>query len=121
MTTVGELKRILENIKIQHNTELSAVISKSGIPIVWNLPEDVHLETFATLTATILGASEVVCTGLNKKAPKRVIVETDNGNIIAMSLGVKALLVIMSDSPADELMAIAEEAATSIKGVLANE
>jgi predicted regulator of Ras-like GTPase activity (Roadblock/LC7/MglB family) len=121
MTTVGELKTILEEMKAQHDTDISAVISKSGIPIVWDLPEETHLETFATLSATILGASEVVCTGLGKKPPKRVVVETEDGNLIAISLGAKALLVAMSSASAEELAEIVEEIAENIKGVLANE
>ncbi len=121
MTTVGELKKILENLKTQHNAEISAVISKSGIPLVWNIPESVHLETFATLAATILGASEVVCTGLKKGSPKRVLIETLNGTLVAVSLGPKALLVVMSPSSPDELTGIIEEAAENIKEVLASE
>jgi len=121
MTTVGDIKKILDDMKTKHNTEISAVISKSGIPLVWNIPEDVHLETFSTLSATILGASEVVCSGLNKGAPKRVLIETTNGTLIAIGLGPKALLVAMSTSPPSELTAIIEEAAESIKGVLASE
>jgi predicted regulator of Ras-like GTPase activity (Roadblock/LC7/MglB family) len=121
MTTVGELKKVLENMKAKHNTEISAVISKSGIPIVWNIPEDVHLETFATLSATILGASEVIFTGMDRNIPKRVIVETESENLIAVSLGPKALLVAISSATPEELTAIIEEAATTIKGVLAHE
>ena len=121
MTTVGELKKVLEDMKRNFNTEASAVISKSGIPIVWSIPEGVHVETFATLSATILGASEVVCTWLNKGQPRRVLVETESGNLMAVSLGPKALFVAMSTSPPDKLAAQVEETAKTIRGVLANE
>jgi len=121
MTTVGELKKVLENMKTQYETEISAVISKSGIPIVWNIPEGINLETFATLSATILGASEVVCTGLNKNPPNRVIVETGKSNFIAVSLGPKALLVAISSLPIEKLTGAIDNAAKTIKGVLADE
>ncbi len=121
MTTVADLKRVLESLKAKHGVSVSAVISKSGIPIVWNIPDGVHLETFATLSATILGASEVVFTGMNKNPPKRVVVETERENLMAVSLGPKALLVVIGPSSAEELTAIVEEAATTIRGVLAHE
>jgi predicted regulator of Ras-like GTPase activity (Roadblock/LC7/MglB family) len=121
MTTVADLKRVLESLKTKHGIGVSAVISKSGIPIVWNIPEGVHLETFATLSATILGASEVVFTGMNKNLPKRVVVETEKENLMAVSLGPKALLVVISPSSTEELVTIVEEAAVTIRGVLAHE
>ncbi len=51
-----------------------------------------HVETFATLSATLLGASEVVYTGLNKEPTKRVVVESDAGNLVAVGLGKKSML-----------------------------
>lgn len=121
MSTVGELKKILADLNSTYGVEISAIVSRSGIPIAWNLPKDVHVETFATLSATLLGASEVVYTGLNKNPPKRVVVESDAGNLIATGLGKKAMLVAMSTQGVDKLSEGVEVATANIREVLRKE
>lgn len=119
MSTVGDLKRILGEFKQAYNVEVCAVVSRNGIPIAWELPEGAHIETFATLSATILGASEVVYSGLGRDAPDRIIVESKGGNLVATSLGTKALLVAMSSRV--ELARLAtgvEETAKTVREVL---
>lgn len=117
-TAVGELKRILGDLKTKYNAEMSAIVSRSGIPIAWNLPENVHVENFATLSATLMGASEVIYTGMNRGPPRRVVVESENGTLIASGVGSKAFLVVLSSSRNDELLIGMEDAAKSIKEVL---
>lgn len=121
MSTVGELKKILADLNSSYGVEISAIVSRSGIPIAWNLPKDVHVETFATLSATLLGASEVVYTGLNKEPPKRVVVESDDGNLVAVGLGKKAMLVAMSTQGVDKLTEGIDVATANIREVLRKE
>ncbi len=104
-----------------YGVEISAIVSRSGIPIAWNLPKDIHVETFATLSATLLGASEVVYTGLHKDPPKRVVVESDGGNLIAIGLGKKAILVAMSSESVDKLAEGVGVATANIREVLRKE
>ncbi|TET89702.1 MAG: hypothetical protein E3J35_08960 [Methanomassiliicoccales archaeon] len=85
------------------------------------LPRDVHVETFATLSATLLGASEVVYTGLNKEPPRRVVEESDAGNLVAVGLGKKAMLVAMSTQGVDKLTEGIEVATANIREVLRKE
>lgn len=122
MSVAGELRKVLSNLKASHNVEACAVVSKSGIPIAWDVPDQVHLETFATLSATILGASDVVCSGLNKEPPERVIIEGKDGLILVRGLDEKVLLVAMTRSQnTDGLIAGLNEAAENIKEVLIHE
>ncbi len=121
MSTVSELKNILADLNSSYGVEISAIVSRSGIPIAWNLPDNVHVETFATLSATLLGASEVVYTGLNKEPPKRVVVESEGGNMVAIGLGKKAILVAMSTESVEKLGEGVEVATANIREVLRKE
>ena len=76
-TAVGELNRILRDFNAKYRASLSAVVSRSGVPIAWAMPPDTRVDNLATLSATILGASEVIYSGLNQDPPRRVIVEAD--------------------------------------------
>ena len=121
MSTVDELKRILNELSSDFDVDISAIVSRSGVPIAWNIPDDVHVETFATLSATLLGASEVVYTGLSRGVPKRVIVQSEDGTLVAVGLSKKALLVAMGSKGDDAIYDAVEDAAKKIKEVLRSE
>jgi predicted regulator of Ras-like GTPase activity (Roadblock/LC7/MglB family) len=122
MTMLADLKGELKKLEDEHGIEISAVVSRSGVPIAWHMPNESHIETFATLSATILGASEVVYADLGKVPPKHVLIESPDGTFIATPLGTKALLVGMSKSKkSGELSTSLDAAIESIKGVLSSE
>jgi predicted regulator of Ras-like GTPase activity (Roadblock/LC7/MglB family) len=121
LSIVDELKKILADLNSSYGVEISAIVSRSGMPIAYNLPKDIHVETFATLSATLLGASEVVYTGLGKETPKRVVVESEGGNLIAVGLGKKAILVAMSSDTMERLGEGVEVATANIREVLRKE
>ena len=122
MSMVGELKKELELLSEKHGIEISAVISRNGVPIAWRLPDESQVETFATLSATIVGASEVVYTGLGKEPPSKIVMESSGGIFMAASVSSKALIAILStgkdtDAVSESLLS----ASNNIKEVLANE
>ena len=81
------------------------------------------METFATLSATIIGASEVVYSGLGKEPPHRVTIESESGNtFVASGLDKKTLIVAMSDNVEhEELTKALLETEKRLKEVLSNE
>jgi len=121
LSTVDDLKRVLQELSSDHDVDISAIVSRSGIPIAWNIPDEVHVETFATLSATLLGASEVVYTGLSRGTPKRVIVQSENGTLVAIGLSKKALLVAMGNEGDDNVFQAVDNAAKKIREVLQSE
>ncbi len=123
MSMIGELNSELEKLSQEHGIDISAIVSRSGVPIAWHLPDDSAMETFATLSATIIGASEVVYSGLGKEPPHRVTIESEQGNtFVASGLDKKTLIVAMSDSVEHEDLTNALlEAEKRIKEVLSNE
>jgi predicted regulator of Ras-like GTPase activity (Roadblock/LC7/MglB family) len=120
MSAVEELKLILNRLRTEQNIEICAVISRNGIPLAHELPDGVHIDAFSTLSATILGASEVIYSGLGKTVPDRVMIESNGTNYIATGVGPKALLVVMSSSGTPDLATHITEAAQEIKEVLAH-
>lgn len=122
MSMVGELNKELESLNKKHDIEISAIISRSGVPIAWNFPDETQIETFSTLSATILGASEVVYSSLGRDPPQRIIIESPGGLLMATSIGSKALIAVLSkNGDVDTLTAALNEAVNNVKEVLANE
>lgn len=119
MSAVEELKSILNKLRAEENIEICAVISRNGIPLAYELPDNVHIDAFSTLSATILGASEVIYSGLGKTVPRRVMISANGTNYIATGVGPKALLVAMGTGDTTALETNVIEAAKKIKEVLA--
>ncbi|UCG70684.1 MAG: roadblock/LC7 domain-containing protein [Thermoplasmata archaeon] len=118
MSAVEELKTILNKLRTEGNIEICAVISRNGIPLAYELPDNVHIDAFSTLSATILGASEVIYSGMGKTMPRRVMISANGTNYIATGVGPKALLVAMSSGDSTALEANVIKAADKIKEVL---
>ncbi len=118
MSAVEELKEILSKLRSEQKVELCAVISRNGIPLAYELPEGVHIDAFSTLSATILGASEVIYSGLGKTAPQRVLIEANGTNYVAIGVGPKALLVAMGSTESVNLASDIGKVAEQIKEVL---
>ena len=123
MSIVADLTKELEALASEQGIEISAVITRSGAPIAWHLPNGTSAETIATLSATIFGASEVIYTGHGWEKPRKVTIEAgDQGTFITRSLGNKAILVLMSKSlNKAELDSKSKEAEAKIRGVMHNE
>ena len=123
MSIVTELTKELDALASEQGIEISAVVTRSGAPIAWHLPNGSSAETIATLSATIFGASEVIYTGQGWEKPKKMTIEAgEQGTFITRSLGTKAILVLMSKTMnRTELDKKATEAETKIREVMQNE
>ena len=117
----SEIKRILMEFNARYDAKMSAVISRSGVPIAWSAHDDaLPVEDFATLAATLLGASEAIYTGLNQTPPKRVIIESDDGMLMAAGIGAKAFVIALTPARTREvdraLEAVTEDVRTVLRG-----
>lgn len=100
MTTTGMLEKILNELLSLGGVEACAVASRDGLLIFSNAELKEHAETFAAMSATMLGAAETATTELGKGIPERIIVESNSGRIIAIGAGSKALLILMTEPEA---------------------
>lgn len=97
---------------------MSAVVSRSGVPIAWEIPEGVRVDSFATLAATLLGASEVMYSGIQRQPPNRVLVESDNGVLVAKGIGPRAFFVAVVPEGSDAAYKGMDKSAAAIRTIL---
>ncbi|MCD6126972.1 MAG: roadblock/LC7 domain-containing protein [Methanomicrobia archaeon] len=93
------LDGVLAELKKTVNVEASAIVTRSGLLISGDLPEDIGGETFAAMSATILGAAETATMEIKNEIPERVIVETEKRRVITVGAGEKALIVCITSDP----------------------
>ncbi|KCZ72139.1 hypothetical protein ANME2D_01542 [Candidatus Methanoperedens nitroreducens] len=115
MTTIEMLEEILDDLKHIGGIEASAVASRDGLLICSNVSRKLQAETFAAMSATMLGAAETATAELGKGVPDRIIVESKNGKLIATGAGSKALLLVMARPNAGLGLILVEVAKASQK------
>jgi len=57
---VEALRKLLTDFNSRTGAKMSAIVSRSGVPVAWVLPDDAQVDNFATMAATLLGALEVM-------------------------------------------------------------
>jgi len=96
-----KLGEILRELKKVGGIEASAVVSRDGILMASDIPDDVHGETFAIMSATMLGAAITANSELRKKLPDRISVESGDGRTIVAGAGEKSLIVVSTRGTTD--------------------
>jgi hypothetical protein len=69
------LLRILKGLSSIGDVDGSAIVTRDGLLIASDLPSDVDSETFAAMSATMIGAAETAVGELKKGTVERVIAE----------------------------------------------
>ncbi len=120
LTTKQMLEKVLNDLKKAGDIDGSAIITRDGLLIASDVDSSIHAETFAAMSATMLGAAETATLELKKGALDRVIVESKDAKIIAGGAGEKALLVVMTSTEAGLGLILVEmnKAAEKIEKVL---
>ncbi len=119
--TINMLDKILADTKRVGGVEASVIASRDGLLMASNIPSSsARAETFAAMSATMLGAAETATTELGKGIPDRVIVESEHGKLIATGAGPKALLIVLTDPNAGLglILVELEKAAEKIKKIV---
>jgi hypothetical protein len=99
-TTKELMEKVLKDISKAGDVEASAIVSRDGLLMASDIPREIHAETFAAMTATMLGAAETAIAELDRGVPDRVIVESKEAKVVAAGAGPKALLVVMTSPEA---------------------
>nr|QNO43343.1 hypothetical protein HGIJHJJE_00008 [Methanosarcinales archaeon ANME-2c ERB4] len=95
-STSEMLGKVLADLGKIGDVEASAVATRDGLLMNADMHNMGDQETFVAMSATMLGAAETAAIELGKGIPNRVIVESDDGKLICMGAGPKALLVVMT-------------------------
>lgn len=114
------LEKVLVDLKRGGDIDASAIISRDGILLASDIPRDVHAETFAAMSATMLGAAETAISELKRGVPERLIAESTEGKVIATGAGSKALLTILTGPEAGLglILVNVDKAADQVKELL---
>ncbi|MDF1533312.1 MAG: roadblock/LC7 domain-containing protein [Methanosarcinaceae archaeon] len=114
------LEKILSDLKQMGSINASSIASRDGLLIVSDMDIKSYAETFAAMSATMLGAAENSTAELGKGIPDRIIVESDHGKLVAMGAGPKALIVILTEPDAGLglILVELEKAAEKIKKII---
>ncbi len=120
MTTIADLEKVLTDLRHTGDIEASAIVSRDGLLMASDIHESVHAETFAAMSATMLGAAETAVAELKKGIPDRLIIESKKGKVITTGAGPKALLVVLTSPEAGLglILVEMERATDKLKGML---
>ncbi len=118
--TIDMVDKILADLKKSGGVEACAAASRDGLLIRAILQKEQFAESIAAMSATMLGAAETATIELGKGVPHRVIVESEQGRLIAVGAGPKALLIVIvnSDTGLGLILLELENAAEKLKELL---
>jgi len=119
-TTKDELEKILQNLRMIGDIVGSAVISIEGLLIASDIGDEVEGEAFAAMSAAMQGAAETAVQELKQGTLKQIIIEAEQGKMITISAGEKAILVILAKAEINLGLALLElgRASGKISGIL---
>jgi len=119
MTDNARVGGILSDLNNNPDISSSVVVSRSGMHIAGEAPPGVHLETFVAMSAILLGSAETAISEL-KGELENVMVELDRSRIIINSAGMKALLVVVTNTKDNfqPLLSQLQKAADDLKGAI---
>lgn len=118
---VDELRVLLKGFNAQTGSRVSAVVTRSGVPIAWALPEEVQVDNFATMAATLLGALEVIFSTTKEAAPDEAFVQTNGGTLAIRVITPRMFLVALTKGSADDLRKPVADAALHARNFLSKE
>jgi hypothetical protein len=98
--TAEDLGRVLIDMRRAGYVRAMAVVSREGILVAYDMPPDVHAETFAAMAAIMLNAAETAALELHEAPPDRLIVETDEGKLVVAGAGERMMLVALIEARA---------------------
>ncbi len=97
---------------------MSAVVTRSGVPVASVLPDEMPADNFATMAATLLGALDVIYSSAKGPSPEQVVVRTEGGTLFVRSVTTKAFFVALTDGPPGEVQSVVDETATRARALL---
>lgn len=112
-----ELKPALRGLRQSCGVIASAIISRDGLVIAADMPDGISVDTFAIMSATLLGAASTANSELRVGMPTSVVVESEDARLLIVGAGRKALVVAVLPKKADTALAVSKltEIAETIK------
>lgn len=99
-------KGLLTTLRNDCNAMASAIVSKDGAVVDCDIPEEISRETFAIMSATIMGAGVTAAHELNKKAPLKIVLDSIDVRTVIMNAGRKRILVVVVPPETDPSLVV---------------
>ena len=96
-TTAELLEKVLADLKRTRAVQSSAIVSREGLLMASNISGGVSAETFAAMSAAMLGAAESTTSELKMGAPEEVTIKLKEAELITISAGPEALLTVVTN------------------------
>ncbi len=115
ITIKTEVESIFEE-NFHDYMEALVLASKNGIPLATKMEKQEKNESFSALSATILGASDVIFASFDKSEPQIVEVSSDEDILLIKGVGKNAVLSLLGEtSEKNKLMKDLSKIAMSIE------
>lgn len=120
MDAIKTINKVLQDLNKTQGIETSALLSREGLLISSTM--EGNADTFAAMSATMFGAAVIASEEFGKGLPDRVIVETENGKLIASGAGPKAMIIVLAreNSTLGQILMDLSKASDRIKEVFEN-
>lgn len=89
------LEKMLKELRKSFGSHAAAVVSRDGLIVASDMPDNISRETFAIMCATILGAGMTAATELRTSPPSHVALTTREYRIHIFEAGPRALVVLV--------------------------
>jgi predicted regulator of Ras-like GTPase activity (Roadblock/LC7/MglB family) len=99
-------KGLLATLRNDCNAMASAIISKDGAVVDSDVPEEISRETFAIMSATIMGAGVTAALELKKTAPDRIVLDSTDVRTVIMNAGKRRILVVVVPPDTDPSLVV---------------
>lgn len=96
MSLQSLIEMALQQLKKIGGIDASAVVTRDGLLVASDISSGVDAETFAAMSASMVGAAETAMSEVKSGHPDRVIVESDTAKLISLGAGTRALLVVLT-------------------------
>lgn len=108
MIATESVAAVLTDLKSRIGGIATALVSRNGLVLFADLPEGAFAETFAIMSATILGAATTAYQELNRAGPQRIVVAGPDSTCVITESGENTLLVAVVAGSADPLSVVTE-------------
>ena len=119
MSELSPVRSALDESKKQDHVLDASLVSRGGMYVMGGPVKGIHRETFAAMSAIILGAAETTSTELKDKLSK-VSIELTEQTLVLIGVGPKYLVAVMLDQDADrdKIAQMARDLMSKVESVL---
>jgi predicted regulator of Ras-like GTPase activity (Roadblock/LC7/MglB family) len=113
-----EFRTLLRGFNAKTGARMSAIVSRSGVPVAWALPDEAQVDNFATMAATLLGALEVINAAMKAALPAHVTVQSEGGVLSIREVTGKMFFVAATPKRAPAMARAIDDLLAKAKGLL---